>query len=151
MTTPTGQIKLSDVRLEIYGSAAGSISMSDPNVYYLADKTSGSISMSDLKGKSYVRWNPDANGSYGTSSSYPVNAGYTITSNYPATWDYTRTTGSGTWSTVNIPTGSSSNTITFTVQAPSTGGDRLATWSVTSTSFGKTRTYTITLSASSNA
>ncbi len=56
MTTPSGQISLSDVRLEIYGSATGQIDMQNSNVYKLAGKTVGStISMSNLKSKTWLK------------------------------------------------------------------------------------------------
>jgi hypothetical protein len=81
MTTPTGQISLSDVRLEIYGSATGSIDMNDPNVYTLAGVASGSaISMSQLKGKT---WNPVSlnGGSFLASGTTSSSCAYIVGSN----------------------------------------------------------------------
>jgi hypothetical protein len=53
MTTPTGQISMSQIRLEIYGSATGSISLTDANVRTLSGDATGAVPMSDCKGKTW--------------------------------------------------------------------------------------------------
>ena len=53
MTTPTGQISMSQIRLEIYGSATGQISLLDSNVRTLAGQATGDVAMSECKGKTW--------------------------------------------------------------------------------------------------
>lgn len=145
MTTPTGQIKMSDVRLEIYGSATGQIDMNDPNVYTLAGKSSGQISMSDLQGKSWITYSP-AGPNVSDTKSYPTNAQVTITSSKAVVWTYTQTQ-SATGSSVSIPSGTSTTSITFT-QTPSSGSaDRQSAWNLTATFGSSTKNFTVSLHA----
>lgn len=52
MTLPTGTISLSQVNTELGKSSTATISLNDSAVRSLAGKTSGTISMNDLRGKS---------------------------------------------------------------------------------------------------
>lgn len=54
MTTPSGTISLDDVNVELEKASGSTISMNDSLVRLLADKSSGAISMDDLRGKSYI-------------------------------------------------------------------------------------------------
>lgn len=54
MTLPTGQISLSQVNTEIGYPSTQLISLNDTNVRILAQKPSGQISMSDLRGKAWL-------------------------------------------------------------------------------------------------
>lgn len=66
MTLPAGQISFSQVNVEILQPATATLSLNDSTVRNLAGAPTGQISMSQLQGKTYVR--------YGTPSgsfSYP--------------------------------------------------------------------------------
>jgi hypothetical protein len=147
MTTPTGQISMSQIRLEIYGSATGSISLTDPNVRTLAGDPTGAVSMDDCQGKTFggggggATFNPSANGTYSDTETYPTNAFFTITCSSAATWTYS---GGGSGGSVDHTSGSSSTSITFTLTASSTV-DRAVSWTVTGVSGSVTRNYTISL------
>ena len=52
MTTPSGQISLNDVNVELGVAGTTTISMNQTNVRTLAGVPSGQISMSNLQGKS---------------------------------------------------------------------------------------------------
>jgi hypothetical protein len=54
MTTPTGQISLSDVNVELGKNATDTISLNDTKVRCLADVPSGAISLNNLKGKTFI-------------------------------------------------------------------------------------------------
>lgn len=56
MTLPTGQISFSQVNVEILRSATATLSLNDSTVRGLAGAPSGQISMSQLQGKTYVRY-----------------------------------------------------------------------------------------------
>ena len=53
MTTPTGTISMSDVNVELGKSSTATISLNDTDVRILAGIPSGTISMNDLRGKTY--------------------------------------------------------------------------------------------------
>jgi len=57
MTTPTGQISLSDVNVELGKNATDAITLNDTKVRCLAGKPSGVISLNDLKGKTFIVFN----------------------------------------------------------------------------------------------
>lgn len=53
MSLPTGTISMSQVNTELQKVATSTISLNDSNVRALAGKSAGTISMSDLQGKTY--------------------------------------------------------------------------------------------------
>lgn len=61
MALPTGTISLSQVNVELGRSATQSINLNEADVRGLAEKSSGAISMDDLRGKSTA---PDALGDF---------------------------------------------------------------------------------------
>ena len=85
MPTPTGTISMSDVMSEL--GISGETSLNDSDVRGLAGKTSGQISMSDLRGKSntiLVDFNYDTisntwTGNSGTTAGLQINTNRTIT------------------------------------------------------------------------
>lgn len=95
MTTPTGTISMSDVNTELGKSSTSLISLNDSDVRTLAGVSSGTISLSDLQGKSSATVStPDVSASSTTSG-----GGYASTAIW---WDYstlkrwTRVSDSGT-------------------------------------------------------
>jgi hypothetical protein len=69
-----------------------------------------------------------------------------------AIWNYTRTSG-GPGTSVTVPSGGTSRFIGFTLQAGGSGNattPRNATWTLTGTSAGVTRNFTVSLYASGN-
>lgn len=55
MVLPTGTISFADINVELGRPSNQAISINDSLVRGIADKSSGSISMNDLRGKSYLR------------------------------------------------------------------------------------------------
>lgn len=55
MTLPTGAISFSDINTEIVRPFNQPLSLNDGDVRIVAERPSGTISMSDLRGKSYYR------------------------------------------------------------------------------------------------
>lgn len=53
MTTPSGQIAMSDVNTELDKTSTAQITLNDTAVRGLAGKSSGQISMNDLRNKTY--------------------------------------------------------------------------------------------------
>ena len=53
MPLPTGTISMSQVNTELQKTSTATISLNDTNVRALAEKVSGTISMNDLRGKTY--------------------------------------------------------------------------------------------------
>ena len=145
----TGAISLANVNVELGLSSTTTISLNQTSVRNLAGKASGTISMSDLRGKSAGgTFTPDG----GTSSGSPLYIANTsdvsavtatISCSATATWTYVRTTAIGAGS-VNVANGASATSITFTVGIGTT--DRQSIWSLTAVSGGTTRYYTIDLS-----
>lgn len=74
MPTPTGVISLSDVATELGVSTSG-INLNDTNVRKLAGKTSGVISLNDLKGKD---WNQNILNLHGPGYCYSGQAGFAL-------------------------------------------------------------------------
>jgi hypothetical protein len=54
MTTPAGTISMSDVNIELGRSSTTAVNMNDTAVRALARKTSGTISMNDLRSKKFI-------------------------------------------------------------------------------------------------
>lgn len=54
MALPTGTISMSQVNTELKNTATATISLNDARVRQLAGRPSGTISMSDLRGKSFT-------------------------------------------------------------------------------------------------
>lgn len=148
MTTPTGAIKMSDVRLEIYGSGTGQIDMNDANVRTLAGVPSGAISMSQLKGKTWAVFTPNG-GTVADTEAYPTNASVELVCNVAAVWTYNLNSQSGPVSpNVSIGNGASSTSIVFTL-ASSASGISVASYSVTGTVGSTSKTFTVNLEADS--
>lgn len=55
MALPTGTISMSQVNTELKNTATATISLNDGQVRQLAGRPSGTISMSDLRGKSFTK------------------------------------------------------------------------------------------------
>lgn len=90
MTTPTGTITLSNVNTELGLSSSAQISMSLSSVRGLAGVPSGAISMSNLRGKSYITFNP-APGDVYQYATMPGSVGLYFNCSTPVTWTYTFT------------------------------------------------------------
>lgn len=92
-----------------------------------------------------AQFTPDGGDQY---YSDQYNASGTLSCNVPATWTYS---GGGPGSSVNRGSGTTGNSITFSTSA--TGGSpgnrqgRSASWNVTGTAKGITRTFTVTVEA----
>jgi hypothetical protein len=140
MTTPTGQISLSDVALEIYGNATRQISMTENNVYTLAGKTPGTaISMSDLKGKSWiVTFFGDISGSNPNS---PVTGSTFSQMNVTGTLSFSK--GTGITATVSKNGGTATAIPTSLSVAP---GDSITINASATMPFGQTVNSDITIS-----
>lgn len=149
MTLPSsGAISLANVNVELGLGSTTNISLNQTNVRSLAGKASGTISMSDLLGKSAgATFSPDG----GTSSGSPVAlydyiaggspVSKTITCSATATWTWTR---SGTNGTASIASGGTGTSITFTLSNTTTT-PRSTTWTVSATSGSTTRYWTVQL------
>ena len=149
MTLPTGQISMSQVNVELGRSGTAQISLGESAVRTLAGVASGTISMSNLQGKSNVSWSPDG----GASAGSPVylssdvafeDAVITITCNQSATWSYVKT-GSATTGTAN---NASATSITFTVTAVF-GQNRTGAVLLNSTAGGVTKYWSLDLRSDS--
>lgn len=83
MALPTGTIAMSQVNVELRKVATATISLNDTLVRRMAGKTSGTISMSDLHGKTYtVAVNTQIFNSSVTQDGTRVNLGWNIFSCY---------------------------------------------------------------------
>lgn len=72
-------------------------------------------------------------------------ASVTLSCSTPATWTYTQTSG-GTGTNVNLASGGTSTSITFSASATTKVG-RQGRWSVTGSSNGVVRNFTVTCTA----
>lgn len=148
----TGAISIANINTELGVASNTTRSLNDTTSRTLAGVASGTISMSNFYGKTYssVTFTPSG----GTSAGAPVAlsassdvgaASVTITCSATATWNWTRTilTGvaAGTASVVNGGTGTS---ITFSIGLGT--GDRSVYYTVSGTSGGVTRYWTVTVS-----
>ena len=125
MTTPTGQISLSDVNVELTKSATALITKNDTDVRTLAGKTTPQslITMDDLRGKTWDTSRPTV--TITRSGTGTVIAGQTIT----ITFTISETVTGFTSGDVSVTNGSISNfsgsgasyTATFTPSATTTG------------------------------
>lgn len=142
MTTPTGQISLSDVRLEIYGSATGQVDMNDYNLVQLAGvANTDSLSMSQLAGKTWSCSFVPAGGTY--QNTQDSTATFTINTTKNVNWSYVRI--AGTTGNVSVANNTFANSITVTVH----GGafDHSSTWNITGTAGKFSATYTVNVYA----
>lgn len=149
MTLPTGQISMSQVNVELGRSGTAQISLGESAVRTLAGVASGTISMSNLQGKSNVSWSPDGGASAGspvylTSDVAFEDAVITITCSQSATWSYVKT-GYATTGTAN---NASATSITFTVTAVF-GQNRQGTVLLNSTAGGVTKYWSLDLRSDS--
>jgi hypothetical protein len=147
MALPTTTISMSQVNVELGRSSTASISLNETAVRTLAGVASGTITMDNLRGKSAGgTFSPDGGTSAGTDvalsdfASVSGTATVTITCSASATWSYTR---SGTFGTP--ATGSQTATsLTFSLSNTTTF-IRSSTWTVSATSGGNTRYWTVEL------
>ena len=151
MTLPaSGQISLNQVTVELSRSGTTTISLGEAAVRALAGVPSGAISMSDLWGKSYVVFTPDGGTTVGTAVYLSDDVAYqeaqiTISCSQNATWTYTLTSTSGTGTEfVSISSGSVSTNIIFELNTVD-GNIAFRQWSVSATSGGVTRYWTVYL------
>lgn len=89
MTTPTGQISLSDVNTEFGLPWTTQINMNNDQVRFLANRPTGQISMSDLRGKTWITFTPEVGTELYDQQPAPGNAAFNLTCNVPVTWTYT--------------------------------------------------------------
>lgn len=109
MTTPSGQIGLSDVNAELGNSPSAQINMNSAPVRGLAEVPSGQISMSNLQNKSNVRFVAATGGTVTTVGDYKI---HTFTS-------------SGTFTVTDAGTPAGSDVVDYWVLAGGgTGGGR---------------------------
>jgi hypothetical protein len=146
MTLPTtGPISLANVNVELGLSSTATISLNQTNVRTLAGIASGTISMSDLRGKTNVTFTPAGGNSAGTAVAlYQNGAGgtvsITISCTVSASWSYTR---SGTFGSPT--TGSTTATsVTFSLLNNDVT-PRSTTWTVNATAGGITKYWTVTI------
>lgn len=149
MTTPSGQISIANVKLEVYGTSTGQQGLSDLNIRWLAGvSNTAAVSMSSLKSKTFSVpvWSPSGSTASDTDANqdgYAEVVFYTGASNRYATWTYSKT--SGTTATVSLASGSVANTITFSLSS-APGDPQSCTYSVTGTVGKHTKNWTLTLS-----
>jgi hypothetical protein len=152
MTLPAGTISMSQVNTELGRSSTAAISLGETAVRTLAGVASGTISMSNLQGKSNVTFTPDGGtagspASIGDFATYPASASRTITSSQTATWTWTRS--GSTQGGASIASGGTGTSITFTLPSSNTA-PRSTTYSVSATASGVTKYWTVTLDTETN-
>ena len=153
----SGAISIANINTELGVASTTTLSLNDSAARTLAGVASGPISMSNFYGKSNapaVTFTPNG----GSSSGSPValsNYGYdvkvavvTITCSASASWTWTRGTYSGASTVVvggvsksNISGTASGTSIKFTVALGT--GPRYTNWTVSGTSGGVTKYYTV--------
>lgn len=154
----SGAISLSQVNTELGLSSTAQISLNDSAVRGLAGVASGTISMSNLYGKTGgVTFSPAGSTNSGAPTSlsdaqYDISE-IVITASADVTWNWTRsgsTAGNGTvfnasGGTVGTTSGLSGRSVRFRITAATT--TRTSTFSVNVTANGVTRYWTVTLTA----
>lgn len=145
MTLPTGQISMSQVNGELNRASTTTISLGESAVRSLAGVASGTISMSNLQGKSALSWSPDGstdinNRTQLISDVAHEDAEITITCTQSATWSYVKTG----WATTTVANNASATSITFTVTS-TFGQNRSGSVLLSSTASGVTKYWGLTL------
>ena len=107
MTTPTGQISLDDVNIELSIAPGTQINMNAAPVRGLAGVPTGQISMSNLQGKSNAQYVAATGGTITTSGDYKI---HTFTS-------------SGTFTVTNAGNPAGSNSVEYVIVAGGGGGE----------------------------
>jgi hypothetical protein len=141
----TGPISLANVNVELGLSSTTTISLNQTNVRTLAGVASGTISMSDLRGKSAGgTFDPDGGTTVGEAvfvDDYgETYAELTISCTQNAVWTYS---GGGTGASVSVTSGGTATSITFSVS--SAGAPRLREWQLQATSGSTTRYWDVYL------
>lgn len=139
----SGPISLANVNVELGLGSTTTISLNQTNVRTLAGKASGTISMSDLLGKSNVTFTPAGGTSAGaavalSNSGGPGSVSVTISCSTSASWTYTRSGSFGT-----PATGSTTATSVTFVILNNTTSVRSSSWTVSATAGGITRYWTV--------
>lgn len=136
MTLPTGSISMSQVNSELQRSATQHISLDDGQVRQLAGVGGGAISMSQLRGKSWLTFSSPP----GQVEDQTV-VSFTITSNLPVSWSYTNRLAE---------VSSTSTSITFTLRARRQSGQWAGletTVDVTGSGYGVSRSWSVRMVA----
>lgn len=106
MPTPTGQISLDDVNIELGIASGTQINMNDADVRALAGVPTGQIAMSDLQGKTGPEYVAATGGTVSTNGNYKVH----------------KFTSSGTFTVTSAGNAAGSNTIEYVIVAGGGGG-----------------------------
>ncbi len=141
----TGPISLANVNVELGLSSTATISLNQANVRTLAGVASGTISMSNLRGKTNVTFTPAGGDSAGTAVAlYQSGSGgtgsRTISCTVSASWSYTRTSGTGSPATGSTTATSVTFSVTNNTTTPSS-----TSWTVNATAGGITKYWTVTI------
>ena len=146
-----GSVTNRSVNLELSQGASAQISMNDTNVRTLAGVPSGAIILpTNFYGKSSVTFTPDGGTTVGTAVYLSDDVAYqeaqiTISCSQTATWTYTLTSTTGTgFEFVSVASGGSSTDIIFELNGVD-GSISYRQWSVSATSGGVTRYWTVYL------
>jgi len=147
----SGAISLANVNVELGLGSTTTISLNQTSVRTLAGKASGTISMSDLYGKSASgTFSPNGGTTAGTAVSlYNYGAGggavsVTISCTASANWTISGRAGSTTGANYPVGTYNSLTSITLSLTNSSTS-TRSTTWTINATTGTNTRYWTVTI------
>ncbi len=150
MTLPSsGSISLANVNIELGRSSTTNISLGESSVRTLASVASGTISLSNLRGKSYAPTFTPAGSTNSGSPAYYDDYGsggtvsYTITCSQSVVWNWSRTGTSG-GASQSIASGGTASSITFSL-TNTTSSYKFNDWLVNATVNGVTYYWAIYL------